>query len=369
MESSGRLKRASASIKSSRQEIDDFDDEDLVDVESNDDNSEDERITKTKKPKATKIQAASKATENEHPNIPRVSKSSSSSSSVTKRKSAVSSTREEEEIDVDDNEEDVDEDNIDPGVRKQSKKPKAAELLDNLLDGLDDDDDDGDILADDSVETEDPESAAAKNKSEAGQIVRIKIENFMCHQKLTVDFCKNVNFITGQNGSGKSAIVAAIQLCLGGSARTTGRGSNTGALIREGSSSPAVLTVTLRNEGEDAFEPEKYGDRIHVRRKINPRGNSEYALLGEPWSKPNKAKGKTRNENEDADNDQEEDKNRRAPVIVEGNSSVAKDVLEKLTHQFNICVPNPCCILTQEESKKFINGQDKDKYDFFLKVL
>jgi len=25
----------------------------------------------------------------------------------------------------------------------------------------------------------------------------------MCHRKLTVDLCRNVNFIYGQNGSGK----------------------------------------------------------------------------------------------------------------------------------------------------------------------
>jgi hypothetical protein len=37
--------------------------------------------------------------------------------------------------------------------------------------------------------------------------------------------------------------------------------------------------------------------------------------------------------------------------------------------QFNINVTNPCCVLTQEESKKFIGGKEKEKYDFFLKVF
>lgn len=128
-------------------------------------------------------------------------------------------------------------------------------------------------------------------------------------------------------------------------------------MIREGSSGPAVLTVTLRNEGDDAFEPAKYGRRIHVRRKIHARGNSEYALLGEPEPKGYNYSGSSK-----------ETRPQVPIVIVEGNSATAKEVLEKLTQQFNICVPNPCCILTQEESKKFINGQDKDKYDFFLKV-
>lgn len=35
---------------------------------------------------------------------------------------------------------------------------------------------------------------------------------------------------------------------------------------------------------------------------------------------------------------------------------------------FNIYVDNPVCVLTQEESKKFIQGQEREKYDFYLKV-
>ena len=78
---------------------------------------------------------------------------------------------------------------------------------------------------------------------EAGLITRIYMEDFMCHRKFTIELGRRVNFITGQNGSGssalfyksiksdlsyspgKSAIVAAIQLCLGATARNTGRGT------------------------------------------------------------------------------------------------------------------------------------------------
>jgi hypothetical protein len=35
---------------------------------------------------------------------------------------------------------------------------------------------------------------------EAGIILKIYVENFMCHRKLTVDLCRNVNFIYGNNG-------------------------------------------------------------------------------------------------------------------------------------------------------------------------
>jgi hypothetical protein len=38
--------------------------------------------------------------------------------------------------------------------------------------------------------------------AEAGIIHEVYVENFMCHRKLSVKLCRNVNFIHGQNGSG-----------------------------------------------------------------------------------------------------------------------------------------------------------------------
>ena len=113
---------------------------------------------------------------------------------------------------------------------------------------------------------------------EAGQIISIHVENFMCHRKFSIKLGRHLNFITGRNGSGKSAIVAAIQLCLGSSARQTGRGSSVSKYIREGSEDPAVLKVTLLNEGPDAFKPEEYGKRITVKRIIG-KTSSSYHLL------------------------------------------------------------------------------------------
>ena len=45
-----------------------------------------------------------------------------------------------------------------------------------------------------------------------------------------------------------------------------------------------------------------------------------------------------------------------------------KKELQQILTSFNIQVDNPCCVLTQEESKKFIQGSDKDKFAFFMKV-
>lgn len=94
---------------------------------------------------------------------------------------------------------------------------------------------------------------------EAGVIKRVYVENFMCHRKLTVDLCRNVNFIHGQNGSGKSAILAAIQICLGAGARRTHRARNLKELIRKeagAGASGAKVKVTLLNQGADGFQRE-----------------------------------------------------------------------------------------------------------------
>jgi hypothetical protein len=38
---------------------------------------------------------------------------------------------------------------------------------------------------------------------EAGIILNVSVENFMCHRKFSLSFGRHLNFITGRNGSGK----------------------------------------------------------------------------------------------------------------------------------------------------------------------
>ena len=110
--------------------------------------------------------------------------------------------------------------------------------------------------------------------AEAGVIKQVRVENFMCHRKLTVALGRNVNFIHGANGSGKSAILAAIQICLGANARRTHRARNVKDLVRKeaagsGKATTAKVQVTLLNGGEDAFKPEEYGNQITIERVIS----------------------------------------------------------------------------------------------------
>eukprot|EP00535_Pseudo-nitzschia_heimii_P003888 CAMPEP_0197177072 /NCGR_PEP_ID=MMETSP1423-20130617/2806_1 /TAXON_ID=476441 /ORGANISM="Pseudo-nitzschia heimii, Strain UNC1101" /LENGTH=1222 /DNA_ID=CAMNT_0042626559 /DNA_START=130 /DNA_END=3798 /DNA_ORIENTATION=+ len=176
-----------------------------------------------------------------------------------------------------------------------------------------------------------------KNKPpEAGVIKRIYVENFMCHRKLTVDLCRNVNFIHGQNGSGKSAILAAIQVCLGAGARRTNRARSLKELVRKDTSANyAKVRVTLMNKGTDAYEHDVYGDFITVERTIALRGGyNGYKLFN-------------------ADNIEQ---------------SRSKRDLDEMLDKLNIQVENPVAILDQEEAKKFLTGKAREKYNFFMKA-
>lgn len=70
--------------------------------------------------------------------------------------------------------------------------------------------------------------------AECGIIERIDCYNFMCHEHFSVELGPLINFIVGKNGSGKSAILTALTICLGGKASVTNRGQSLKNFIKEG---------------------------------------------------------------------------------------------------------------------------------------
>ncbi|XP_006880787.1 PREDICTED: structural maintenance of chromosomes protein 6 [Elephantulus edwardii] len=172
-------------------------------------------------------------------------------------------------------------------------------------------------------------------EAEVGIIESIQLKNFMCHSMLgPFKFGSNVNFVVGNNGSGKSAVLTALIVGLGGKAIATNRGSSLKGFVKDGQNS-ADISITLRNRGDDAYRANVYGDSIIVQQHITMDGSRSYKLKSETGT------------------------------VV----SNKKEELIAILDHFNIQVDNPVSVLTQEMSKQFLQSKNEgDKYKFFMKA-
>ncbi|KAI9475244.1 P-loop containing nucleoside triphosphate hydrolase protein [Coemansia mojavensis] len=158
----------------------------------------------------------------------------------------------------------------------------------------------------------------------------------MCHERADVKLCPKVNFITGQNGSGKSAILTALIIALGGKASATNRAPSLKEFVREGQTR-AVVRVHLKNRGSEAYLPERFGSSIIIERQLNTIGNATSLF-------------KIRNGNS-------------GEVI-----SRKKEDVVAITDHMAIQVDNPINILSQDAAREFLASTSPDKmYHFFLK--
>eukprot|EP00198_Chlamydomonas_reinhardtii_P007560 XP_001696897.1 structural maintenance of chromosomes protein 6A [Chlamydomonas reinhardtii] len=172
----------------------------------------------------------------------------------------------------------------------------------------------------------------------AGHVDRIRVENFMCHSNFELQLGPHVTLVSGTNGSGKSAVIQAMQVCLGATARETSRARSFAAFVKEGCHEARVY-VTLWNVGEDAFLPDLFGERITIERSIKAAGGTDVKLLDE-----------------------------RGKRVTVGKP---RDTLFAMLEHFCIDVTNPLTIITQDKARQFLSsdtGRDsgRDKYDIFM---
>ncbi|XP_026195156.1 structural maintenance of chromosomes protein 6 isoform X1 [Anabas testudineus] len=168
-----------------------------------------------------------------------------------------------------------------------------------------------------------------------GIVESITLKNFMCHHLLgPFQFGPNVNFIVGNNGSGKSAILTALIVGLGGKATFTNRGVSLKDFVKTGDNT-ADITIKLRNRGPDAYKRDVYGDSISIEHRISSDGSRTCKL-----------------------------KSKSGQLI-----SNKKEELTTILDHFNIQLDNPVSILNQEMSKQFLHSKsESDKYKFFMKA-
>ncbi|KAB8076691.1 P-loop containing nucleoside triphosphate hydrolase protein [Aspergillus leporis] len=169
--------------------------------------------------------------------------------------------------------------------------------------------------------------------AEHGILERVECYNFMCHDHFNVELGPLINFIVGKNGSGKSAVLTAIILCLGGKASATNRGQSLKSFIKEGKES-ATIVVRIKNQGDGAYMPDDYGKSIIVERHFSKNGTSGFKLKAE---------------------------NGR---IV----STKKVELDAIIDFFTLQFDNPMNVLSQDMARQFLSSSSPaEKYKFFVK--
>lgn len=185
-----------------------------------------------------------------------------------------------------------------------------------------------------SEEESETESDSESNTvpAHAGVIQNLSLKNFMCHDSFELTLGPRLNFIIGRNGSGKSAIITGISVGLGAKASDTSRGTSLKDLIKDGKSTARVL-ITFRNEGIDAYYPEKYGNKITIERKLVRTGAGTYSVL---------------------------DSNNKT-------FSTKKATIDEILLKYNIRVDNPLSFLSQDRAREFLTlTSDVDKFDYFM---
>ncbi|KAF4556303.1 AAA domain-containing protein 7 [Elsinoe fawcettii] len=196
-------------------------------------------------------------------------------------------------------------------------------VRERVLMQLEEDADGGDIL----------NTSKINRPADHGVIEEVFCQNFMCHTRLRIKLGPLINFIIGHNGSGKSAVLTALTLCLGAKATVTNRGGSLKNFIKEGTDS-AMVSVKIKNQGEAAFQHDLYGNTVVVERHFSRTGSSGFKL-----------------------------KNEDGRIIT-----TKKSDLEDMLDYFSLQLDNPMNVLSQDLARQFLNSSTPhDKYKFFLK--
>lgn len=177
------------------------------------------------------------------------------------------------------------------------------------------------------------DSEGVNRTANNGIIETVTCFNFMCHTRLHVELGPLLNFIVGENGSGKSAVLTAITLCLGAKASSTNRGGSLKSFIKEGQEHSSIQ-VKLKNHGDGAYQPETFGESIIVERHFTKNGTSGFKLKS--------SLGRT--------------------------VSTKRRDIDELVEYFCLQMDNPLNVLSQDNARQFLNTSSPIlKYNYFVK--
>lgn len=168
--------------------------------------------------------------------------------------------------------------------------------------------------------------------AESGIIESITCCNFMCHERLHVELGPLINFIVGVNGSGKSAVLTGLTLCLGGKASDTNRGGSLKSFIKTDRDHASII-VKIKNAGTDAYQPDVYGESILVERHFSRTGTSGFKI-----------------------------KSSMGRIV-----STKKQEVEEICEWYALQIGNPLTVLSQDNARQFLNSATpSQKYKYFV---
>jgi len=225
----------------------------------------------------------------------------------------------------------------DPPRPTPAPKKRATSAADDDTQNAENNSQQTDGSAAKSQKTSAHSKTVSRVEAQPGVVISVKMINFKNHSHTFQEFGSHVNFITGENGSGKSAILAAICTCLGGDANkhaaSAGGSRSAQGLIKEGKEFAQVV-VTLKGREGDKFEGVELGTEIVVTHNL----------------------------------DKKTDKARTTGSFKINGATASKARVKLLAEYLNIQVDNPCVVLTQSVSSAFLRSSKNGEllYQFFL---
>lgn len=181
-----------------------------------------------------------------------------------------------------------------------------------------------------------PEDLLRLRKGIAGQIAKIELINFMCHSHLVLEFEPHTNIILGVNGSGKSALLQALQIAMGAKAQETGRATSYAKFVKSGCNR-AIVRVTCWNRGVDAYKYENLGPAFTIEKRLLSGGKKSKTSILDCHSK----------------------------VQFSGVSE-----LQNVLNALGIDVANPIMVMTQDASRTFASSsKEKERFKLYMKAV
>jgi len=99
-----------------------------------------------------------------------------------------------------------------------------------------------------------------------GNLVSMKLHNFMTFDDLDLSAGANLNFVLGPNGTGKSAVVCGLIIGLGGEASHTGRPGTLGEYIQFGKQECSIKIEIFNERGRNYIIERTLQHKTHIKR-------------------------------------------------------------------------------------------------------